>query len=144
MGLLRRPRFIPVGQWHLDTLRWPRRSPKDRDDDCDLPIAWAACGSAMRRASWRFWMAVGSAYSVRATVFKWVISRRSMDEDQRFGLGVNLDWSSLTRDASTRSPLWMTNGCAESLESWKQPTEIYGSTRFLGFSISVRRKSPKL
>ena len=41
-------------------------------------------------------------------IFKWAISRRSMDEDQRFGSGVNLGWSSLTRDASTRSPLWMT------------------------------------
>src|SRR6202453_1291769 len=54
-------------------------------------------------ASWRFWMAIGSAYSARATIFKWAISRRLMDEDQRFGSGVNLGWSSLTRDASTRS-----------------------------------------
>ena len=30
MGLLRPPRFIPVSQWQLDTLRWPRRPPKDR------------------------------------------------------------------------------------------------------------------
>src|ERR1700677_160294 len=54
-------------------------------------------------ASWRFWMAIGSAYSARATIFKWAISRRLMDEDQRFGAGVNLGGSSLTRDASTRS-----------------------------------------
>src|SRR5258707_8470067 len=71
-------------------------------------------------------------------VFRWATSRRSMDEDQKFGLGVNLGWSSLTRDASTRSPLWMTNGCVESLESWKHTSEIYGSTRFQGSSISVK------
>jgi hypothetical protein len=108
------------------------------------PIAWAACGSVMRRASWRFWMATGSVDSVRAMIFKWATSPRSMDEDERFGSGVNLGWSSLTRDASTRSPLWMTDGCAESLESWKHPREIDGSTRFQGFSISVRPRSPKL
>ena len=34
MGLLRPPRFIPVSQWQLDTLRWPRRPPKDRGHDC--------------------------------------------------------------------------------------------------------------
>src|SRR6201996_3880085 len=87
-------------------------------------IALAACGLAIRRASWQFWMATGSVDSVRAMIFKWAILRRSMDEDQRFGSGENLGWSSLTRDAFTRLPRWMTDGCAESLESCKQSREI--------------------
>ena len=69
-------------------------------------------------------MAIGSAYSVRAMVYKWAPSWRSTDEDRRFGSGVNSGWSSLTTDASTTLLLWMTNGCAEFLESWKQLTEI--------------------
>ena len=61
---------------------------------------------------------------VRAMVFKWAPSWLFTDEARRFGLEVNLGWSSLTRDASATSLLWMTNGCAEFLESWKRPTEI--------------------
>src|ERR1700722_9728329 len=106
----------------------------------NLPTAWAAFGSAIRRASWRFWTAIGCVYSVRAMAFKWGPSWRFTDEDQRFGSGVNLGWSNLIMDVSTISLLSMTSCCTESLESWKQPTVIYGSTVFLGSSTSARRK----
>src|SRR6266403_5673245 len=144
MGLLRPPRFVPGWPMAFGHLTVAATTSQRQLYCLNLPIAWVASGSAIRTVSWRFWMAIGSVDSVRAMIFKWAISRRSMDADQRFGSGVNLGWSSLTRDASARSRLWMTNGCAESLESWKHPREIYGSTRFQGSSISARRRFPKL
>ena len=122
--------FGPVGLYRLKDGVWTRygglRDLPTSGVVIEFTDTGAASGSATPKINWLCSTGIGYKHSVQKMVSKWVMSPRSMGEDQKSGLAANSVSSSSITDDFIRSTLWIKNRCEESQESWRPQTGTFG------------------